>query len=215
MNRTFASLAKLTIMIATLVPVISCKSDAITGTNQVQQNVRPRYDLSESEMDDLPENYSTLVAVTGNLNGNMSPPAGWGIYSGQSTAYFTASTSISGSFLGLARADGSAIKDGGYMSDGTLWCTFIWACSTYAQIQVECSGGGTGASASVQHFGLWRNGTLFAGTTHMHVGCTRSGGPSEGGGGGECTEGYWQEWFWYDDGVITDHWWEFTCGFAM
>lgn len=99
-----------------------------------------------------------------------------------------------------------------YTADDYGFCYGLWQCTAYAATAHECNTRSEYAWTDGYHQAGWLD-NMASGYTFAESSCSKAQGTTITGGGGEegCTEGYWQQWFFYVNGEIWNEWWEFTC----
>lgn len=104
----------------------------------------------------------------------------------------------------------------GYMGSGTDSCYMLRKCTARVTVSVNCKVAGVDAAwAEGSHALVFTNGEYRYHTRSSNTGCakgsTRPVDEEGAGGGGDCIGGYWQQWLYYEGGVIVDEEWELVC----
>lgn len=94
---------------------------------------------------------------------------------------------------------------------------WVWHMNTWAYSGFDLCKNRTASTS--HHISSWWSGDNSAGSADSYarpMSCEGPSGGSGGGGGGEeCEGGYWQQWFWFEDGEAVDEWWTCEPGAAV
>lgn len=153
---------------------------------------------------DDPSTMQAKLTGSSNLTFHWDP---W--MSGDDSFQGQVNTNVSGTWVPTAYAKATLYVTSQYLSDDLSQCWGLWSCTAMVTKAVNCLVNSYSASLSGVHRATWFGDQQVTYFTGDNSSCSP---PISGGGDApECLYGTWQEWFFYVDGEVVDHWWEFTC----